>query len=89
MSRGGKLCYTFPRKHGRNTVMKIHVNQVGYRTGSPKYAMIAGKEEPKGAFYLVNAEDTTRVELTVSKFGKDSYSEDALWIADFKSGNVS
>ncbi|MBO7650618.1 MAG: glycoside hydrolase family 9 protein [Lachnospiraceae bacterium] len=63
--------------------MKIHVNQVGYRTGSPKYAMIASPEKPQGAFYLVNADETTRVELTVSKFGKDSYSEDTLWIADF------
>ncbi|MBO6066267.1 MAG: hypothetical protein J6P36_07595 [Lachnospiraceae bacterium] len=46
--------------------MKIHVNQVGYRTGSPKYAMIASPEKPQGAFYLVNADETTRVELTVS-----------------------
>ncbi len=63
--------------------MKIHVNQVGYRTGSPKYAMIASPEKPQCAFYLVNADETTRVELTVSRFGKDSYSEDTLWIADF------
>ncbi|MBO4695867.1 MAG: glycoside hydrolase family 9 protein [Lachnospiraceae bacterium] len=63
--------------------MKIHVDQLGYRPDDVKVAILAGDEPVNGPVYLVKESDSTRVELSVSAFGKDSYSGETLYSADF------
>ena len=63
--------------------MKIHINQIGYRTHAPKIAVISAESVPHGPIYLVNIDNSTRVELSFSKRGLDSYSGESLWELDF------
>ena len=63
--------------------MKIHVNQLGYRPGDQKIAVIASDEPLNGSLALVNESDSTKVELSIHAFGSDSYSGETLYWADF------
>ena len=63
--------------------MKIHINQLGYRIHAPKIAIVSGDSVPNGPVYLVNANSSTRVELSLIKRGLDSYSGECLWELDF------
>lgn len=63
--------------------MKIHINQVGYKPGSQKYAMISSDEPFSTTVTLENIDDSTSVELTVSNAAKDPYSGDYLLTVDF------
>ena len=65
------------------TDMKIHVNQLGYRPGDQKIAVIASDEPLNGSLALVNESDSTKVELGIQAFGSDSYSGETLYWADF------
>ena len=64
--------------------MMIHVDQLGYRPEAEKMAVISAGNEPlNGKFYLVNSDSSTRVELSVSAFGPDSYSGETPFLLDF------
>lgn len=65
------------------SALKIHINQLGYRIHARKVAVVSGDVAADSRPYLVNASNSTRVELSISKVGMDSYSGECLWEIDF------
>lgn len=64
-------------------MLKIHVDQLGYRRDSRKLAVVASDEPLKGPVSLVNVDNSTSVELLFYATGEDTYSGDTLWTLDF------